>query len=82
MPEADDPTPVQELPFEAALGRLEALIDRVESGEASLEDALEDHAAGVALIRRCRAVLDTAEARMAELVAGSDGTSEVRGADA
>ena len=81
MPEAAEETPVQELPFEAALARLEELIDRVESGEASLEDALADHAAGTALIQRCRAVLDTAEARMAELVAGPDGASRLGGPD-
>ncbi len=75
-PDGNEADPAN-LSFEQALTRLEGLIDRVESGEASLEDALKDHAAGTALIARCRAVLDTAETRMAELVAGPDGTARV-----
>ena len=71
--DVDEQKKPEDLPFEEALGRLEGLIDRVESGEASLEDALADYAAGTELIKRCRAVLDTAETRMAELVRGPDG---------
>ena len=80
--ETDDATKIDELPFEAALARLEGLIERVESGEASLEDALRDHRTGTQLIERCREVLDRAEVRMAELVAGSDGKARIQEAGA
>lgn len=81
-PSPDDlqePTRIEELPFEVALERLEGLIDRVESGEATLEETLNDYTAGTELIRRCRAVLDSAEQRMAELVAGADGSARIEG---
>lgn len=65
--------PEAELSFEESLDRLEGLIDRVESGEVGLEEALEHHAQGTKLVQRCRAILETAERRIAELSVNGDG---------
>ena len=61
-PNADD------IPFEAALEQLEALVDRLEQGELELEDALAAFEEGVALTRRCAGQLDSAERRIEVLV--------------
>ncbi|BAM04008.1 exodeoxyribonuclease VII small subunit [Phycisphaera mikurensis] len=82
MPDPAETADVEAMPFEQALTALEGLIERVESGETSLEDALRDYAAGTALIQRCRDVLDTAETRMAELVIDAGGPARVAEGDA
>lgn len=53
--------------FEQAMAQLEAIIDRVETGEAGLEQSIRDCEAGAKLIARCRKVLDASEKKIAEL---------------
>lgn len=55
--------------FEEALASLERIIDRIESGKVGLEDSIAEYERGVDLLRRCRAILDRAEQRVAELSA-------------
>jgi len=66
-----------ELPFEAALARLEALVTRLERGELPLEEALATFEEGVALSRRCAARLEAAERRI-EILVGESGAQEAR----
>jgi exodeoxyribonuclease VII small subunit len=54
--------------FEAALERLEALVDRLEQGDLELEAALAAFEEGVALARRCAAQLGDAERRIEVLL--------------
>jgi len=63
------------LGFEAALEQVESIIDRIESGEAGLEDSIEAYERGMGLLRRCRGILDRAEQRVRELSA-SDLTAD------
>ncbi len=60
-------TPPEELPYEEAVEEIEAIIERIESGEIGLEESLAQYERGTRLIRRCRAVLDRAEQRIEEL---------------
>ncbi len=53
--------------LEQAMSELEAIVERVEGGEVGLEDALKEYERGVALVRRCREVLQRAEVRVEEL---------------
>jgi exodeoxyribonuclease VII small subunit len=55
------------LSFEDALARLEEIIGRIESGEVGLEKAIGEYERGVALIRRCKDILQKAEQRVDEL---------------
>ncbi len=57
-----------ELPFEAALERLEGVVDRLEDGELELEASLEVFEEGVALSKHCAARLEDAERRVEQLV--------------
>ena len=54
----------QEVDFEAALEELEALVERMEEGELSLEDSLKTYERGIALSRACQKSLDAAEQRI------------------
>jgi exodeoxyribonuclease VII small subunit len=60
--------PAPELSFEGAMERLEGIVDRLESGELPLEEALAAFEEGVALSRRCAGELDVAERRIEVLV--------------
>ena len=53
--------------FEAALKKLEAIVANMEGGKLSLESALKQFEEGVALTRRCQALLSEAEQRVEKL---------------
>lgn len=55
------------LTYEQALEQLEALLDKIESGQAGLEDTLAEHERGVKLIQHCRSILQRVETRLTEL---------------
>ncbi len=55
--------------YEQALAELEALIERIERGEIGLEESLAEYRRGAALLKRCRAILDTAEQQIEQLTA-------------
>ncbi|MGP1310112.1 MAG: exodeoxyribonuclease VII small subunit [Phycisphaerales bacterium] len=57
----------ESLTFEQAVERLEAIIGRIESGEIGLEQSIREYEHGVALLKRCRAILEDAEQRVEEL---------------
>lgn len=67
MPESKTQPDVAKLSYEQAIDRLETMIDDIESGEVGLEDAISRYEQGQALVKRCRAILDKAEQRIAEL---------------
>lgn len=50
--------------FETALADLEILVQRMESGELSLEDSLQEFERGVKLTRLCQEALKAAEQRV------------------
>lgn len=55
------------LTFEAALGQIEAIIERIEAGEVGLEESLAEYERGVGLINHCRGKLDRAKQRVEDL---------------
>ena len=64
---------IDALSFEEALKRLEAIVHRLESGEASLSESIDLYAEGDRLRGQCEARLRSAEARIERIVAGADG---------
>lgn len=60
-------TDEQTIDFEAALEELEALVERMETGELSLEESLRAFERGVALTRNCQRALKDAELRIRAL---------------
>jgi exodeoxyribonuclease VII small subunit len=53
-----------DITFEAALQRLEQIVDQLEAGNLSLEESLQVFEEGVGLARRCGRYLDEAEKRI------------------
>lgn len=54
----------QPLDFENALKELDALVERMEKGEISLEDSLRDFERGIELTRACQKALQEAEQKV------------------
>ncbi len=50
--------------FEQALERLNALVEKLESGQLPLEESVAAFEEGVKLTRRCEALLDSADQRL------------------
>ncbi len=63
----------QELSFEEAISKLDAIVRRLESGELSLSESLDAYADAVRLSRTCTEMLESAEQRIRILQAGEDG---------
>ena len=62
--------------FEANLERLEERVRKLESGEVSLEEALQLFEEGVGFAQACHEQLDAAEKRVAALSRTGDGVQE------
>jgi exodeoxyribonuclease VII small subunit len=76
LPPTDDTSQsgsIEALSFEAALQRLEAIVRRLESGDAPLESAIDLYAEAQALKAHCEAKLSSADARIAQLQLNADG---------
>lgn len=54
----------QQPDFEASLNALEALVEKMESGDLSLEESLQEFERGMALTRQCQQMLEEAEQRV------------------
>jgi len=75
MPRKQPVPPVGQQPdFEAAMVELEALVQRMEGGELSLEDSLREFERGVQLTRLCQTALKAAEQRVKLLSADGQET--------
>ena len=72
--------PAQTPSFEERLEALEGVVEDLEGEELPLEQSLARYKEGVEHLRACRALLDDAEARLAELV-GEDPDGEPRERD-
>ena len=59
--------------FEAAMKRLEEIVQRLESSDLSLEDSLQIFEEGVKLISFCSKKLEEAEQKVTMLVKAGDG---------
>ena len=67
--------------FEKGMERLEGIIERLESGELALEEALKAFEEGVGLVRMLNEKLSEAEQRIEVLSRGEDGSLEVHPAE-
>jgi exodeoxyribonuclease VII small subunit len=64
---------VDTLSFEAALKRLEEIVRKLESGEASLDEAIALYGEGDRLKQQCEARLAAAQARIEQIQFGAGG---------
>jgi exodeoxyribonuclease VII small subunit len=68
-----DTAAIADLSFEDALKRLEAIVHRLESGEASLEESISLYTEGATLRAKCEERLQSAQARIEKITLGHDG---------
>ena len=71
---------VKELSFEQALQELEAVVSKLESGEVSLDDAIDAYSRGTALKAHCQARLEEARLKV-EKIRVPDGDAIAHQAD-
>lgn len=69
-----DEITISELSFEDALKRLEAIVHRLEGGEANLDESISLYAEGDKLRGQCEARLQAAQARIEKITLGPDGS--------
>ena len=85
MVDTDDATQIPEevkaMTFEAALEALEEIVQKLDSGQVSLEDSIDIYTRGTQLKRHCEAKLRSAKERVDKIVVGSGGTVGVEPAD-
>jgi exodeoxyribonuclease VII small subunit len=67
--------PVKKPTFEEAMARLEAIVTRLEKGDAPLEEAMALFEEGTALMKQCSTALDKAEQKVAKLLPGLNGAA-------
>ena len=61
------------LTFEQSVAQLEQIVAAIESGQIGLEESLAKYEQGMALVKRCRAILDSAEKRIEQLSETKEG---------
>ena len=67
-----------EISFEESLERLENLVNKMESGDATLEQSLVWFEEGMDLLKLCQVQLNNAEQKVQELVKKKDGKFELK----
>lgn len=71
---AKTPADLPALSFEKALAELEAIVQKLESGAADLEESITLYERGAALKAHCEAKLKAAQERIEKIVVSGDGT--------
>ena len=64
---------ISQLSFESALRRLEEIVRKLESGEASLDESINLYSEGDRLRQQCEDRLQAAQARIEKIQFGRDG---------
>jgi exodeoxyribonuclease VII small subunit len=72
-PAETTPADIAAMSFEDALAELEAIVKRLEGGQAKLEQAIAEYERGAALRAHCERKLAEAEAKLQAIVTGANG---------
>lgn len=74
MAEIEIAEDIQQLSFEQALGELESIVDRLETGDVALEESIEIYQRGAQLRVYCDEKLKSAQARIEKITGDGSGT--------
>jgi len=58
---------ITKLSFEEAIKELTGIVSKIEQGQISLQDSLQQYERGMALIKQCRTILQQAEKRIEKI---------------
>lgn len=75
------PPKIDKMSFEDALAELEAIVRRLESGEAKLDDAIAAYERGALLRAHCEAKLREAQAKVEKITRRTDGAVSTESVD-
>lgn len=75
-------TAIKKLSFEDALTELEAIVERLERGDAPLEESIAIYQRGAALKAHCEGKLKDAQLKVEKIVLAPDGSANVVAFDA
>ena len=75
MPEKNIPDDIAKLSFEESLQALENIVKGLESGDAKLDEAIQNYERGAALKRHCESKLREAQAKIEKISLDSDGVA-------
>ena len=71
-----------EINFEKLLANVEAVVEKLESGDLGLSESLEQYEKGIRMVQQCHQVLEQAEQRISVLTrVDEDGTAHVEPVD-
>ena len=68
------PADIRKLSFEDALAEMEDIVQRLESGQVKLDEAIDAYTRGAHLKKHCQVKLKEAQARIDKIVLGPDGS--------
>ena len=72
-------TETESLSFEQSLADLEKIVQELEDGELSMDDALALYEVGIGRLKRCYQLLDAAEKKVAQLISvDEDGNANTK----
>lgn len=81
MTDARIPDDIKAMKFEDALAELEKIVQKLETGDAKLDEAIADYERGAALKKHCEAKLAEAQARIDKITKSAGGAVAVEPAD-
>lgn len=81
MAKQEIPKDIQAMSFEQALAALEEIVEKLESGQGKLDDAIHAYERGAALKRHCEAKLQEAQAKVSQIQLGPDGPAGLKDID-
>ncbi len=68
--------------FEDSIGKLEEIVNKLETGDVTLDESLSLFEQGIKLSKSCQKMLDNAEKKVSALMANDDGEMEKQAFDA
>lgn len=63
----------EKIDFEKAMAELEQIVEELERGDLTLEEALKKFERGLEIGKQCREILDRAEARVKKVITENEG---------
>ncbi len=67
MAKSEAKSDITKMSFEEAIKELTGIVGKIEQGEISLQDSLQQYERGMALIKQCRTILQQAEKRIEKI---------------
>jgi exodeoxyribonuclease VII small subunit len=67
MTKNDEKNDIDKMTFEQAIKELTGIVGKIEQGEITLDDSLQQYERGMALIKHCRGILEKAEKRIEKI---------------